>query len=167
VEVTLNQDNSITVKGPKGTISRQFHAAVEFTKTGKEILVKRPDDTRQNRALHGLSRALLANMVEGVVKGYSRDLEIVGVGFKAEMRNKGLLITLGYSHSVLFVPPEGIQITVNNKQGTELTVRGVDKELVGDCAAKIRSYRKPEPYKGKGIRYRNEYVPRKAGKYAK
>ena len=102
-----------------------------------------------------------------MVKGYSRDLEIVGVGFKAEMRNKGLLITLGYSHSVLFVPPEGIQITVNNKQGTELTVRGVDKELVGDCAAKIRSYRKPEPYKGKGIRYRNEYVPRKAGKYAK
>ncbi len=167
VEITLGQDNQVTVKGPKGVISRQFHYAVKFEQVDKEILVKRFDDAKQNRALHGLSRALLANMVEGVLNGYSRNLDIVGVGFKAEVRKNGLLLTLGYSHSILFVPPEGIQITVNNKQGTDLTVLGVDKELVGDCAAKIRSYRKPEPYKGKGIRYRNEYVPRKAGKYAK
>jgi len=167
VEITLGADNAITVKGPKGTISRQFHPAVKFEQSGNEILVKRFDDTQQNRALHGLSRALLANMVEGVLRGYSRNLDIIGVGFKGELRKNGLLLSLGYSHSILFVPPEGIQITVNNKQGTDLTVLGVDKELVGDCAAKIRSYRKPEPYKGKGVRYRDEYVPRKAGKYAK
>ena len=167
VEVTFKEDNLVVVRGPKGELSRQFHPNVSLEKANESIIVKRADDQRQNRALHGLARSLMANMVIGVSQGYSRDLEIIGVGFKGEMRGSNLLLTLGYSHQILFIPPEGIRITVNNKQGTALTVLGADKELVGDCAAKIRSYRKPEPYKGKGIRYKGEYVARKAGKTAK
>lgn len=166
VKITLGDENEITVKGPKGELTRKFHPVMKFEMEEDKILVTRPDDAKQNKALHGLSRSLLYNMVQGVSQGYSRDLEIVGIGYKSELKGRNLLMTLGYSHPILFVPPEGVEVTINNKQGTELTISGVDKEIVGDSAAKIRSFKKPEPYKGKGIRYKDEYVPRKAGKYA-
>jgi large subunit ribosomal protein L6 len=167
VQVTITPENEITVKGPKGTITKKFHPVISFETVGDHITVKRPDDIAANRALHGLSRALLANMVHGVVQGFVKELQIEGVGFRSEMAGKNILLTLGFSHNILFTPPEGIQISLANKQGTEIQISGIDKELVGDCASKIRSFKKPEPYKGKGIRYKGEYVPRKAGKYAK
>lgn len=167
VEITFNPDNEITVKGPKGVVSRKFHPVIAFEKEKDQILVKRPNDERESRSLHGLSKVLLQNMVDGVVKGFTKDLQIEGVGFRSELAGRNLLLTLGFSHNILFIPPVGVSITLGNKQGTEITISGIDKELVGDCAAKIRSFRKPEPYKGKGIRYKGEYVPRKAGKYAK
>jgi len=166
VKITLGDENEITVKGPKGELTRKFHPDMKFAMEDDKILVTRPDDAKHNKALHGLSRSLLFNMVLGVSQGYSKNLEIVGIGYKSELKGKNLLMTLGYSHPILFVPPQGVQVTINNKQGTDLTISGVDKEVVGDSAAKIRSFKKPEPYKGKGIRYKGEYVPRKAGKYA-
>lgn len=165
VEVKIDQGNLVVVKGSKGSLSRNLHPDMLLTKEDNHILVKRPDDQGRNRALHGLTRTLLYNMIEGVSKGFRKDLEIIGVGYRAEKKGKNLMLTLGYSHPVIFVPPEGIEIEV--KSPLQFTVFGIDKELVGECAAKIRSLKKPEPYKGKGIRYKGEYVPRKAGKYAK
>ncbi len=167
VEVTFSDDNEVLVKGPLGELKRKFHHLIKFKQEDDKIIALRPNEERQTKALHGLSRSLLANMINGVHQGYSKHLEIVGVGYRADMKGKNLLLNIGFSHPILFVPPEGIKITINNKQGTEFTVSGIDKELVGDCAAKIRSFKKPEPYKGKGIRYKGEYVPKKAGKYAK
>jgi large subunit ribosomal protein L6 len=165
IEVTFNTNNSVTVKGPKGSLTKQFHPDIIVERVEDKILVKRIDDMKHNRALHGLTRALIQNMVTGVVEGYQKNLEIVGVGYKAEKKGKNLVFYLGYSHPIVLIPPEGIQLEV--KGNVDISVSGIDKALVGETAAKIRSFKKPEPYKGKGIRYKNEFVPRKAGKYAK
>jgi len=165
VEVTLGKANLVKVKGPKGELERQMPLNIIIERDKDKIIVKRSDDLKQNRALHGLTRSLISNMVEGVSAGYRKELEIIGVGYRAEKRGNNLLLSLGYSHPIVFVPPEGIQIDVTGPMA--LAVTGFDKELVGECAAKIRSFRKPEPYKGKGIRYKGEYVARKAGKTAK
>ena len=165
VEVSINLDNTVAVKGPKGELKRSLHPDMIISMNDNLLTVKRPNDQRRNRALHGLTRSLLFNMVEGVFQGFQKELEIVGVGYRAEKKGRNLLLSLGYSHQVMFVPPEGIELNI--KGPLQIIVSGIDKELVGTCAAKIRSFRKPEPYKGKGIRYKGEYVQRKAGKTAK
>lgn len=165
VKVSFGEGNMITIKGEKGNLTRSIHPDMSLEIDDGKVLVKRPDDQRHHRALHGLSRSLVFNMIHGVSTGYRKELEIVGVGYRAELKGKNLMLTLGYSHPIIFVPPEGISVEV--KDNLHFAVVGVDKELVGQCAAKIRSFRPPEPYKGKGIRYSGEYVARKAGKYAK
>jgi len=155
---------TVTVKGPKGELSLQVDPDIKVTTRDGEITVSRPNDSQRFRAMHGLYRSLIANMVEGVTNAFQRKLEIVGVGYKGEMRNNRLNLQLGYSHPIVFVPPEGIEI--NAEGPTNLTVSGIDKELVGQVAAKIRSFRPPEPYKGKGVKYAEEHVRRKAGKTA-
>ena len=165
VDVTLD-GSRVTVKGPKGTLEHEAPESITITREGADLIVTRPDDARQNRALHGLTRSLVANMVYGVSEGYSRDLEIVGVGYRAIAQGPSKLeLQLGFSHPVHFDAPEGITFEV--PQATKITVRGFDKQLVGQVAANIRKIRKPEPYKGKGIRYADERVLRKAGKSAK
>lgn len=161
VTVTI-KGSDIAVKGPRGELTRTFPAGMTFSQEDGEVTVARPSDEANHRALHGLSRALLANMVEGVTKGYQKQLEITGVGYKAEPRPYGLLFALGYSHTIEFKAPRGITLTA--PQPTQVLVEGMDKELVGQVAAEIRSLRKPEPYKGKGVRYAGEQIRRKAGK---
>jgi large subunit ribosomal protein L6 len=156
--------NVVTIKGSKGELQKEFHPNIDVELTAEEIIVTRPNDLKLNKALHGLTRALLNNMVQGVTEGYSKTLDIVGVGFKAEMKGKGLLLTLGYSHPIFFMAPE--QITIEAPTPTQIKISGIDKELVGLIAAKIRSFRKPEPYKGKGVKYSDEVIIRKAGKTA-
>ncbi len=158
------EGNRVTVKGPKGELSREIHPEIETRLENGHIVVNRPSDNKMYRSLHGLYRTLIANMVDGVSKGFEKKLEIRGVGYRAEMRGNRLTLHLGYSHPIVFIPPEGIQITCESP--TNITVSGIDKELVGQVAAKIRAFRKPEPYKGKGIRYVGEYVREKAGKTA-
>jgi large subunit ribosomal protein L6 len=153
----------VKVEGPKGKMSFPFNPRVAVQVDKGEVLVARPDESRQSKGLHGLTRTLVKNAVEGVVKGYERGLEISGVGFKAELKGKDLHFTLGFSHPVVFKLPDGIAAEVDPKQ-TKVTVKGVDKHLVGLTAAKIRALRPPEPYKGKGIKYANEIVRRKEGK---
>lgn len=161
--VTVTVDGSkVTVKGPKGELTRVFPADLSFAVENGSVVVSRPSDEAHHRALHGLSRALVANMVEGVTKGYSKQLEITGVGYKAEPKPYGLLFALGYSHTIEFKAPPGIKLTA--PQPTQVVVEGMDKEIVGQVAAEIRSLRKPEPYKGKGIKYAGEVIRRKAGK---
>jgi large subunit ribosomal protein L6 len=155
--------NVVKVEGPKGKMSFPFNQTVKVVVEKGEVLVTRPDESRLAKGLHGLTRTLVKNAVEGVVKGYERGLEITGVGFKAEVKGKQIHFTLGFSHPVVFDLPEGISAEVDAKQ-TKLVVRGVDKHLLGLTAAKIRSLRKPEPYKGKGIKYAEERVRRKEGK---
>ncbi len=155
----------VTITGPKGTLSRELHPDVTATIEENAIIVSRPSDLKQHRALHGLTRALLNNMVIGVTEGYTRQLEIIGVGYRAEMKAKNLVLYLGYSHPIVFSPPDEVSINVIPKEN-KIEVTGIDKELVGLVASKIRSFRKPEPYKGKGIRYAGEYVRSKAGKTA-
>jgi large subunit ribosomal protein L6 len=155
----------ITVTGPKGTLSRELDSAITASIEEKEIVMKRKTDMKKHRALHGLSRALVSNMVEGVNEGFKKELQIIGVGFRAEMRGKVMVLNIGYSHPIIFQPPDGITITVEGKEN-KIEVTGADKQMVGEVAAKIRSFRKPEPYKGKGIRYVDEYVRHKAGKTA-
>lgn len=151
-DVDVKQNNqTILVKGKLGQIERTFHPNISIEVKDEEIIVTRPNDQRENRALHGLTRALLQNMVTGVSQGYSKELIIVGVGYKAELKGKNLLLNVGYSHPIYFVPPE--EITLEVPQPTQIKISGIDKELVGLVAAKIRSFRKPEPYKGKGIKY--------------
>jgi large subunit ribosomal protein L6 len=165
VDVSLD-GSRVTVKGPKGTLEHEAPETITITREGDDLVVTRPDDARQNRALHGLTRSLIANMVQGVSEGYSRDLEIVGVGYRAIAQGPSKLeLQLGFSHPVHFDAPDGITFEV--PQATKITVRGFDKQLVGQVAANIRKIRKPEPYKGKGIRYADERVLRKAGKSAK
>ncbi len=164
VTVELKENNSVTVKGPKGELSRQFTDKVELKIEDGQVVIGRKDDSKPSRSLHGLSRALMANMVTGVSEGYTKKLEIVGVGYKAEMKGKKLLLTIGYSHPIIMSVPDSIQLSTPSP--TEILVSGYDKELVGMVAAKIRSFRKPEPYKGKGIKYAGEYIRRKAGKTA-
>jgi large subunit ribosomal protein L6 len=155
----------ITATGPKGSLEMDIHPDMNAALEDNQVLVTRPSDQKKHRSLHGLTRALIANMVEGVSVGFTRKLQIIGVGYRAEMKGKVLVCYLGYSHPIVFQPPDGITIEVNPKENT-ITVGGVDKEVVGATAAKIRSFRKPEPYKGKGVRYEGEYVKIKAGKTA-
>ena len=165
VEVTIDAGH-VAVKGPKGELQRQTPTQIAISRSGDELVVTRPDDERQNRALHGLVRSLVNNMVVGVSDGFTRDLEIVGVGYRATAQGPNRLeLQVGFSHPVKVEAPDGITFEV--PQPTRITVRGCDKQLVGQVAADIRKIRKPEPYKGKGIRYAGERVLRKAGKSAK
>lgn len=154
----------ITVKGPKGEISRTLHGELAITLEDKNVVVKRPSDEPRHKALHGLTRTLVANMVEGVTKGFAKSLEIQGVGYKAEPKPFGVQLVVGLSHPVPYHAPQGIKISVTNN--VLVKVEGIDKELVGQVAAELRNVRPPEPYKGKGIRYAGEQVRRKAGKTA-
>jgi large subunit ribosomal protein L6 len=161
VEVTLD-GNDVRVKGPKGELSRRLHRDVIVRREDGEIVVERPSDQPEHRSLHGLSRTLVANMVEGVTTGFTKILEIVGVGYRAETKPFGLTLALGYSHPIDYKAPEGITLRAVNP--TTVEVSGTDKEVVGQVAAEIRSLRPPEPYKGKGVKYQGEVIRRKAGK---
>ena len=161
VEVKLD-GNTITVKGKNGTLTRDIHPAMNVAMEGNTITVTRPNDEKQNRSLHGLSRTLINNMIIGVTEGYSKHLEIQGVGYRVAKKGKALSFTLGFSHPCVMDPPEGISFDCPNS--TEIIVSGIDKEKVGAVAAEIRSLRAPEPYKGKGIRYVGEHIIRKVGK---
>ena len=161
VTVTLD-GNTVRVKGPKGELARSLPAEMQVTQENGTITVTRPSDEPNHRALHGLTRTLVANMVEGVTKGFQKTLEIVGVGYKAETRPYGLQLALGYSHPIEFRAPQGIKLTAPNP--TTVLIDGSNKEVVGQVAAEIRSLRPPEPYKGKGIKYQGEQIRRKAGK---
>ncbi|GJQ62306.1 MAG: 50S ribosomal protein L6 [Melioribacteraceae bacterium] len=154
----------IKVKGKLGELSTEVHPNMNVSVNEGELVVERPDDTRENKALHGLTRALIQNMVTGVTEGFSKTLEVIGVGYRVEMKDKNLLLNLGYSHPIYFVPPDEIKIEL--PANNQIKVSGVDKELVGLVASKIRSFKKPEPYKGKGIKYSDEVIVRKAGKAA-
>jgi large subunit ribosomal protein L6 len=165
-KVTVAIDGqSVTVKGPKGELSRTLPAEVEISQEGETVLVKQRDDSRAARQRHGLSRTLISNMVEGVSQGFQRRLEIIGVGYRAQVQGQNLTLNMGYSHPVQIEPPNGIQFAVEGT--TNVLVSGIDKEIVGNTAARIRAVRPPEPYKGKGIRYAGEVVKRKAGKAGK
>ncbi len=164
VQVTID-GAKVLVKGPKGELSRELPTQVTVSQEGEILQVNRRDDSRVSRQMHGLSRTLVFNMVEGVSQGFQRRLEIQGVGYRAAVQGRNLVLNMGYSHQVQIVPPEGIQFAVENN--TNVIVSGYDKEVVGNMAAKIRDVRPPEPYKGKGIRYAGETVRRKAGKTGK
>jgi large subunit ribosomal protein L6 len=164
VDVTID-GRGITVKGPKGTLSHVVAAPIAVAQEDGVLTVTRPDDEGVNRALHGLSRTLIANMVAGVTQGYRKTLEIVGVGYRVQARGANLEFSLGYSHPVMVEPPDGIKFTVETP--TRLTVEGIDKQQVGEVAANIRKLRKPDPYKGKGVRYQGEQIRRKVGKAGK
>jgi large subunit ribosomal protein L6 len=162
VTVTLKDGNVISVKGPKGELTRSLPAAMTVTQENGTVTVTRPSDEDQHKSLHGLTRTLIANMVEGVTKGFSKNLELVGVGYKAEKRPYGLQLSLGYSHPIEYRAPQGI--TLNAPVPTQIVVEGANKEVVGQVAAEIRGLRPPEPYKGKGVKYAGEQIRRKAGK---
>jgi len=164
VEVLI-EGSTVTVKGPKGSLTQSFNEDMTMTLEEGVLSVTRPSDERQHRSLHGLTRTLLANMVAGVSEGFHKNLEIVGVGYRAELKGSDIQLALGFSHTVLVKAPEGITFEV--PAPTKITVRGIDKQRVGQVAAEIRSWRKPEPYKGKGVRYEGEHVRRKLGKTAK
>jgi large subunit ribosomal protein L6 len=164
VEVQID-GSTVTVKGPKGSLTQTFNDEMALALEDGVLTVTRPSDERGHRSLHGLTRTLLANMVAGVSEGFSKNLEIVGVGYRAELKGKDIQLALGFSHPVFVKAPEGITFEV--PAPTKITVRGIDKQRVGQVAAEIRKWRKPEPYKGKGVRYEGEYVRRKLGKTAK
>ena len=164
--VTVTVDGrAITVVGPKGTLSRDLHPDMSVAQSDGSLLVERPDESKTHKELHGLTRTLVSNMVEGVTTGFRKGLEITGVGYRATLNGRKLQLNLGYSHPIEIDPPSGISFEVDNP--TRLAVVGIDKELVGQIAAKVRAMRKPEPYKGKGVRYAGEVVRRKAGKAGK
>lgn len=165
VEIKVDSDNTITVKGPKGTLTKTMHPDMKIAVEGAEILVTRPDDEKEHRSLHGLTRTLIANMVEGVTNGYSKELEIKGVGYRAQLQGKTLNMNLGYSHPVIMEPIDGITIEVPSQN--RVVISGIDKQLVGHFAANVRFKRPPEPYKGAGIRYVGEVVKHKEGKAGK
>jgi len=164
-DITFTQKGqSIKVKGKLGELEMKVHQNITVEVAGEEVLVKRPNDQKENRALHGLTRALIQNMVTGVKEGYSKTLDIVGVGYKAELKGTNLFLNIGYSHPIYFMPPTEIKLEVPSP--TQIKINGIDKALVGQVADKIRSFRKPEPYKGKGIKYSTEVIIKKAGKTA-
>jgi large subunit ribosomal protein L6 len=164
VDVTIDGRN-VTVTGPKGTLSRSLHPDITVSREDGTLVVTRPTEQKTHKQLHGLTRTLVNNMVIGVTDGYRKGLEITGVGYRATLNGKKLTLNLGYSHPIEIDPPDGISFEVENP--TRLAVVGIDKELVGQIAAKVRATRKPEPYKGKGVRYAGEYIRRKAGKAGK
>ena len=166
VEVAVDTANSVvTVKGPKGTLTQNYHSRMNVTVEGSVVTVTRPSDDKEDRALHGLTRTLINNMVVGVTAGYSKKLEVNGVGYRVALQGKALNLTLGYSHPVIMDAPEGI--TYETPDANTIIIKGIDKQLVGQTAAVIRSKRAPEPYKGKGIKYEGEKIRRKAGKTGK
>jgi len=161
VQVTL-QGSAVSVQGPKGTLAMEIPSGIQVEVEDNRVMVSRESDEKKHRALHGLTRALLANMVEGVTKGFEKRLDLVGVGYRAQLQGKKLVLSVGYSHPEEVDPPQGIEIEV--PAPTKIVVKGIDKQQVGEVAARIRAIRKPEPYKGKGIKYETEVVRRKAGK---
>ena len=165
VEITVSAENKVTVKGPKGTLTENLCPIMNIVTEGNTVTVVRPDDEQETRALHGLTRALLNNMVVGVVDGYSKKLEIVGVGYRVALVNAALKLNIGYSHDVIIDAPAGITFEVPDSN--IIIVKGIDKQLVGQTAAVIRGKRPPEPYHGKGIKYSDEFIRRKAGKTGK
>lgn len=165
VTVAVTPENVVTVKGPKGQLVKPMHKDMKISVENNEVSVTRPSDDKNHKALHGLTRALINNMVEGVTKGYQKSLELVGVGYRAQLQGKKLVMSLGYSHPVEIAAVEGI--TFETPAANKILVSGIDKELVGEVAANIRTWRKPEPYKGKGIKYENEVIRRKEGKTGK
>lgn len=162
VSVTVDNDNTVHVKGPNGELSRKIHQDLKITIEDATLTVSRPSDDKLHRSMHGLSRTLIHNMVVGVTQGFTKNLEIAGVGYRATKQGKNLNLALGYSHPVIIQPPAGI--TLDAPTPTTITVQGIDKELVGAVAANIRTWRVPEPYKGKGIKYSGEHIRRKEGK---
>lgn len=168
VTVTVGQNNLVTAKGPKGEQSLYVDPDISVQVNDGEVSVTRPTDQQRHRAMHGLYRALIANMVTGVSEGYKKELEVIGVGYRAAVNNGILELALGFSHPIYFVPPKGVTVDVDTKRGKNaiIVVEGSDKQMVGQVAAKIRGLRPPEPYKGKGVRYTDEFVRRKAGKTA-
>lgn len=166
VSVAIDQGNSVIVKGPKGQLAHQFPIDITVELAGSDVLVSRPSDANRHKALHGLTRALLNNMVTGVSSGFTRILDIEGVGYRAGMLGKNLVVIVGYSHPIEIVPPAGITFEVD-RAGRQVTVSGIDKQVVGQTAAEIRGLRKPEVYKGKGVRYHGEKIRQKAGKSGK
>ena len=164
VTVDIAENNKVTVKGPKGTLERVLPSEMEIKKEGEEIIVTRPNDLKKMKSLHGLTRTLIHNMVVGVTDGYTKELEVNGVGYRASKSGNKLTLNLGYSHPVEMIDPEGIESTVD---GNKIIVKGIDKEKVGQYAAEIRDKRRPEPYKGKGIKYADEVIRRKVGKTGK
>ena len=165
VTVTIAEDNTVTVKGPKGELSQKVNKDMTVRMENGQILVERPSDAKQHRAMHGLYRSLIHNMVEGVTNGFSKTLELVGVGYRASAENNTLTINIGFSHPVIMKAPE--HVTYETPNANTIVVKGIDKQQVGALAADIRDVRKPEPYHGKGIRYQGEYVPHKEGKAGK
>ncbi len=165
VTVTVSDDNTVTVKGPKGEISEKLDRAMEVSIEDGTLTVKRPTEQKRHKALHGLSRTLIANMIEGVTEGYEKQLEIIGTGYRAQKSGKKLTLNLGYSHPIEMEDPAGIEVEVPGPN--QLIVRGIDKQQVGNYAAVLRDLRRPEPYKGKGVRYKDEQVRRKVGKTGK
>lgn len=163
VKISL-KDNVIEVNGPKGKLSQEIKGDIDIHVKNNEVIITRKNEQKRNRELHGLYRALINNMVIGVTEGYEKRLEIVGIGYKAELKEKYLALQLGYSHQIIFLPPEEIKLQV--PAPNSIIVSGADRQLVGEVAAKIRSFRPPEPYKGKGVKYENEIIRRKAGKAA-
>ena len=161
VKITLT-DSILKVVGPKGQLNHRIPLEIAVSIEPEQLMVKRPDDHRTTRSLHGLTRVLVANMITGVTQGFEKKLEIQGIGYRADLQGKTLRLTLGFSHPVLFPLPEGIKVEVDRQ--TSITIKGIDKQQVGSVAAKIRSFKPPDPYKGKGIRYANEYVRLKVGK---
>jgi large subunit ribosomal protein L6 len=166
VKIDIKDGNTVMVEGPKGKLNQTFHPEMQIEIEDGVLMVKRPSDSRDHRSLHGLTRALLNNMVVGVNDGFSRTLLIEGVGYRAEMKGSTLVLNVGYSHPVEFAPPKDIQYEVEDR-GKKIIISGIDKQVVGELAAQIRKQRPPEPYKGKGVRYQGEYVRRKAGKAGK
>ena len=168
VSVDISADNLVTVKGPRGALSVRVAPEITVAYEDGSIVVRRPDEHKRSKAMHGLYRSLIDNAVEGVTKGYRKQLEVIGVGYRASVNNEVLELALGFSHPIYFVPPGTVSVTVEAQRGrnTVVTIEGTDKQIVGQVAAKIRALRPPEPYKGKGIRYVGEYVRRKAGKTA-
>lgn len=168
VDVKISDSNLVTVKGPRGLLTQQVDPDIKVSMENGEVVVARPTDQKRHRSLHGLYRSLLNNMVEGVSNGYVKDLEVVGVGYRAANTGQLLELTLGYSHPVMFYIPEEVKVSTSQEKGKNpmIKLESVDKELIGQIAAKIRSFRKPEPYKGKGIKFAGEILRRKAGKAA-
>jgi len=168
VTVTLGKDNVVAVKGPKGELKQNIDRDITIEVKDNQIVIARPTDQIRHRALHGLYRALLANLIKGVTAGYERQLELIGVGFKAANTGNVLDLTLGYSHNIIFDVPKELKVATSQEKGQNpiITLQGIDKQLIGQVAAKLRSLRKPEPYKGKGVRYVGEVVRKKSGKAA-